>query len=61
MKAYLIVTGLIFTLLAVVHVWRAIVEWPQPTAGSEFLLSTAALVLIPGALGCWAWRLVGKN
>ncbi len=53
MKAYLITTGTLFTLLAVVHVWRMLAE---PHLGTDpwYLL----LTLVAAALGVWAWRLV---
>ena len=53
MKAYLTTTGTLFALLAVVHVWRIIVE---PHLGTEpwYILITLAAA----ALSAWAWRLV---
>jgi hypothetical protein len=29
MKAYLATTGVLFAVLAVLHVWRLVVEWPR--------------------------------
>ena len=60
MKAYLIITGALFGLMAGVHVWRAIEEWPQTTSSAGFLLGMAALVALPGILSWWAWRLLRK-
>ena len=57
MKAYLVTTGALFGLLAVLHVWRAIAEWPHAAVGLGFLLGMAALVVVPGVLAWWAWRL----
>jgi hypothetical protein len=58
MKAYLVMTGILFAVLAALHVWRAIAEWPQATAFPWFVLGMAALVGVPGALSWWAWRLL---
>ncbi|HEX4795265.1 MAG TPA: hypothetical protein VH370_15825 [Humisphaera sp.] len=61
MKAYLITTGLLFAAMAVVHVARAVAEWPRDHAGMMFLIHMSALVLLPGALAWWAfvvWRKV---
>jgi hypothetical protein len=55
MKAYLITTGMLFGLMAVIHVWRAIAEWPHPT-GLGFVLGMAALIVVPGILSWWAFR-----
>ena len=38
MKAYFVTTGILFGLMAVVHVWRAIVEWPHSTVDLGFVL-----------------------
>lgn len=58
MKAYLVTTGSIFSLITVLHVWKAIAEWPQPPVNLGFLLLVAALVALPGVLSWWAWRLL---
>ncbi len=58
MKPYLVTTGLLFAVLAVLHVWRAIAEWPQPGPSAGFLVGMAALIIVPGALSWWAWSLV---
>ena len=58
MKAYLVTTGLLFGIMAVLHVARAIAEWPHPTVGTGFVLGMGALIVVPGALSWWAWRLL---
>jgi tetrahydromethanopterin S-methyltransferase subunit E len=58
MKAYLVTTGLIFGVLALLHVWRAIVEWPHQTVGLGFIFGRAALVAVPGVLSWWAWHVL---
>lgn len=54
MKAYLITTGTVFGLLAAVHAWRMIAEWPHLATDPWFLLIT----LVAAALSVWAWRLL---
>jgi hypothetical protein len=58
MKKYLITTGTLFGLMASVHVWRAIAEWPSQGVSLGFLFGMAALVGLPGVLSWWAWRLL---
>ncbi|MDB6016831.1 MAG: hypothetical protein JWR19_1320 [Pedosphaera sp.] len=58
MKAYLVTTALLFGLIALIHVWRAIDEWPHPTVTISFVLVMTALVALPGALCWWACRLL---
>jgi hypothetical protein len=57
MKAYLVTTGILFGLMAVVHGWRAIAEWPHP-ADPGFVLGMLALIVVPGVLSAWAWQCV---
>jgi hypothetical protein len=52
MKAYLAVTGVIFGLLAVLHLGRMIAEW----RGVAFWVG-AGLTVLPAALSIWAWIL----
>ena len=57
MRAYLLTTGGIFGVITVLHLWRAVAEWPHAGAGPSFLVVWAALILAPAALTWWAWRL----
>jgi hypothetical protein len=52
MKVYLAVTGSVFGLLAIVHIWRMVVE-QSVIHNPWFLLITA----IAAALSIWSWRL----
>ena len=58
MKAYLVTTGLLFGAMALVHVWRAIVEWPRSGVSALFLLGMGTLILLPGLFAWWAWHLL---
>jgi hypothetical protein len=56
-KAYVTTTGVLFGLLVLVHIWRAIVE-----GGSTF--KDPYYVVITGAcagLAAWAWRVRSEN
>jgi hypothetical protein len=57
MKAYLITTGSLFTLIAVAHLLRTISEWSR-LSDPGFMLEGPGLGLIAMAIGLWAWRLV---
>jgi hypothetical protein len=54
MKAYLITTGTIFTLITVAHVWRAISESAALARDPWFVL----LTVLAAGLAAWAWRLL---
>jgi hypothetical protein len=58
MKKYLITTGTLFGLLALVHIWKAIAEWPSQGVSLAFLVEMTIVVLLPGVLSWWAWRLL---
>jgi len=55
MKAYVITTGVIFGLLTLVHIWRAIVE-AHLAADPWYVLITA----VAAALCLWAVRLLWR-
>ena len=59
MKAYLLTTGILFTLIVGLHIWRIIDEWP-PHGGAEFL-SMIALTLLAAGLAAWAFVLVRRR
>jgi hypothetical protein len=52
MKAYVATTGVMFALLVVVHVWRAIEEGPHLATDPAFVAVTA----VAAAMSFWAWR-----
>ena len=57
MKAYIMTTGVLFGLLVVAHIWRAIAEGPRVAAEHWFIL----LTVFTAALGIWALRLVWRS
>ncbi len=59
MKAYLAITGVLFALLALVHLYRIAHEWNGFNGDFWFVFVTAAIAL---AFAAWAWRLfMGLN
>jgi hypothetical protein len=58
MKPYLITTGLMFTLIAVAHIFRTLAEWPRLTSDPGFIVEGPGLGLLAAGLGVWAWRLL---
>ena len=56
MKAYLAITGTLFAVLALAHVWKVIDEWPPQAQRIEFV-SEAAIGILAASLAIWAWRL----
>jgi hypothetical protein len=57
MKPYLVITGGLFGLITVLHIWRAIAEWSYPHS-LGFGLGMVALIALPAILSLWAWRLL---
>jgi hypothetical protein len=60
MKAFLITTGSLFGLMAIVHIWRAIDEWPHQGLSVGFVFEMTALIALPAALSVWAWWCLRK-
>jgi hypothetical protein len=56
MKPYVITTGILFTVITALHVWRAVAEWPHGAVDPSFFLFSFTLVALPGAMAGWAWR-----
>jgi len=57
MRAYVLVTGVVFGLVVVAHILRAITEGPALAASPWFLLATA----VAAALTVWAIRLLASH
>ena len=58
MKAYLVITGSLFGLLALAHVARTIAEWSRLGVDPWFALQGPGIGVIAAALSFWAWRLL---
>ena len=56
MRAYVTTTGIVFTLITLVHVWRVVEERTLATQ-PWFILIT----IISASFAVWAWRLAGRN
>lgn len=54
MKAYVMTTGIVFGLLVVVHIWRAIEEGSGMMKEPFFVIST----LLATAFCVWSWRVL---
>ena len=57
MKAYLLITGVVFALVTGLHVWRAIAEGPALAKQPLFIL----LTLLTAALCVWAAWLLRRS
>lgn len=58
MKAYLIVTGALFGLIAVMHCLHAISDRADLLTEPGHYLFMVALGLVAAGLSSWAWRLL---
>ncbi len=56
MKAYLITTGTVFALIALLHIWRAVAEGARMAKEPVFIILTFAAA----GLSFWAWRLLAR-
>jgi len=61
MKAYLITTGTLFALIAVMHVLKSFADRDQFATHPWEFLSMFALGLVAAALSVWAWWLLGRR
>ena len=59
MRAYIQITGVVFAVVALTHVFRLVFDWPAQVAGWAVPTWVSwAAVLVAGALSIWAFRLV---
>jgi hypothetical protein len=56
MKAYLITTGALFALLALIHLLLTITHWSSLT-DARFILQGPGIGVVAAILSFWAWRL----
>lgn len=61
MKAYLYVTGTIFTLFALFHFFLTFEHWRGPTPGVWLVLAPALIALGSSALAAWAFQLTRRH
>jgi len=61
MKAYLITTGVLFGLLALMHLVRAIDEAHFLLTDPKYFLGMAGLGVVAAFLSGWAFRLLRKQ
>ena len=59
MKAYLIVTGSIFALLGIAHLFRLFVEGGHPLLADPWFLASNLVIFVVGfGVGTWAFLLL---
>jgi hypothetical protein len=52
MRVYVMATGTLFAVYALLHLWRFIAEWPHLS------IVAAAIGVVAAAFAVWAWRLL---
>jgi len=57
MRGYLVTTGVLFGLLAAVHLARTVAEWHRMATDRGFIMEGPGLGLVAAALCFWAFRL----
>lgn len=58
MKAYLTISGAIFGLFALWHVFELLTQWRTLTTDRWYTLAISAIIVISGVLCVWAWVLL---
>ena len=54
MRAFISAAGIVFGLIVVAHLWRAVAEGPQVFADPWYI----GLTVAAAGLGGWAWRVL---
>lgn len=58
MKAYLSISGAIFGLFALWHVFELLTHWQTLESDKWFTFGTSVVILLSGLLSVWAWVLL---
>ncbi|MGA9854094.1 MAG: hypothetical protein WBR29_02305 [Gammaproteobacteria bacterium] len=61
MKAYLTISGAIFGLFALWHVFELLSHWYMLTSDRWFMLGISSIIVVSGVLCIWAWVLLKLN
>jgi hypothetical protein len=61
MRAYLIITGLLFGILAFAHAARTIIEWSRLLNDAWFIVQGPGIGIIAAALAIWAALLLRRS
>ncbi len=60
-KTYCTVSGTIFIVIALVHIWRFVADWPVNVGGFSVGRNVSIAAVILGlALGAWAFKSAGR-
>jgi hypothetical protein len=58
MRTYLVITGILFGVVALMHLWRLAAGWPIQIAALSVPLWVSVIgLLVPGGLCIWAFAL----
>jgi len=57
MKSYVVTSGVVFTLVTLVHLWRLAAENRGLAADPWFIFATG----VSAALAFWAWRVLARQ
>ena len=61
MRSYVRVSGVVFGLVALAHLIRALRRWPLLIAGHPIPTVVSLIVCVAaGALAVWAWRVLSQ-
>ena len=61
MRAYVQVSGIVFTLVALGHLLRMVARWPLLLAGRPLPGVVSLIVfLVAGGMSLWAWRILAN-
>ncbi len=62
MRAYILITGVIFAIVALVHLLRLLLDWPAQVGGLAVPSWVSWIAfLVAGALAIWAFSLVAGD
>ena len=61
MKPYVVVTGTLFSLFALVHIWQTAVSVDRLSTEPGLVAGRAAIALVAVGFAVWAWVLLARS
>jgi len=57
MRSYIQASGILFSLFALLHIFRLLLRWPLVIAGFPLpAFGSFIAILVTGGMAVWAWR-----
>jgi hypothetical protein len=61
MRAYILTSGILFGLVAFMHLFITIEHWRMPATDPWIVIAPATIFVASASLAIWAWQLLARK